>query len=172
MEGLIIVEPVPPSPKWFQHEIEIYADSEGWDEEFDTEKAAYEKVKPLRGIVVPKCYGELKYKGTRSLLLSDVGGENLATPEGALLEVTDLRRMLHDAFSALAQFGLSHDDTKLDNFHVVGDKVMVLDLERVDGNLSDERFAFHIKCDVNHLAQKYEDNQHCFYIDGLIMVDT
>ncbi|ODA83597.1 hypothetical protein RJ55_02112 [Drechmeria coniospora] len=62
---------------------------EGWDEEFDTEKTAHEKITPLQGIVVPVCYGELQYEGARSLLLSDIGGGNLATPRGALLEVTD-----------------------------------------------------------------------------------
>ncbi|KJZ78426.1 hypothetical protein HIM_02464 [Hirsutella minnesotensis 3608] len=145
---------------------------EGWDQEFDTEKATYQKVKPLQGTVIPVCYGELKYKGTRALLLSDIGGENLATPQGALLEVMDFRRMLHDAYSALAQFGVMQDDVKLDNFHVIGDKIMIVDLERVTADVSAEKCPFHIKNDVNRLAQYYEDNQYCFWIDGLILVDT
>lgn len=37
--------------------------------------------------------------------------------------------MLHQALGALAAFSVSHDDTKLDNFHVVGDKIMAADFE-------------------------------------------
>ncbi|KYK60911.1 Protein kinase-like domain protein [Drechmeria coniospora] len=145
---------------------------EGWDEEFDMEKVIYERVKPLQGIVVPICYGELKYKGTRSLLLSDIGGENLATPEGSLAEPRDLRRMLHEAFSALSQFGIAHGDLKLDNFHIVGDKIFVLDLESVDENLSDEDFAIRIKDDIKFLTRQYEANQDCFWEDGLVVLNT
>lgn len=145
---------------------------EGWDKEFDTEKAVYKKVKRLQGIVVPKCYGELKYEGTRALLLSDIGGENLATPEGALLEATDLGRMLHDAFTALAQFRISQNDMKLDNFHVVGDKIMILDLEMVNENVPSERLALFNKSHVDRLTEDYEHNQYRFYVNGDIMLDA
>ncbi|RDA87663.1 hypothetical protein CP532_3828 [Ophiocordyceps camponoti-leonardi (nom. inval.)] len=143
-----------------------------WHREFTTEKATYDRMKPLQGIVVPKCYGEIDYQGTRALLLSDVGGENLATAEGATLEVADLRRMLHDAFSALAQFGVFPDDIKLDNLHVVGDKIIPLDFEIVNENLSDEILASHIEDDVDYLTERYEDNQHFFWTEGRIKVDT
>ena len=50
----------------------------GWDEEFDTEKAAYEKLKRLQGRVIPICYGQAQYEGTRALILSDIGGACIA----------------------------------------------------------------------------------------------
>lgn len=161
-------------PEWsLPSRIVLKRQKEGWDEEFETEKAAYERLKPLQGVVIPKCYGELRYNGAKALLLSDIGGVCLATPEGALLEVAELRRLLHEAFTALGRFGALHDDTKLDNFHLVGDKIMVMDLESVSMDLSDEQFlASRIKSKVNYLAEFLEDNQYCFWEDGLIMIAT
>ncbi|PHH76571.1 hypothetical protein CDD80_1432 [Ophiocordyceps camponoti-rufipedis] len=104
---------------------------EGWDQEFNAEIAAYEKLKSLQGIVIPICYGVLEYEGTRALLLSDVGGENLLFPEGSLFSVADVSRMLRDAFTAMARLGVRQDDLKLDNFFVVDNKIMTVDLELV-----------------------------------------
>lgn len=144
---------------------------EGWDEEFDTEIATYELVKPLQGIVVPKCYGELEYEGTRALLLSDVGGHNVATPEGSIAREPDFRRMLHTAFDALARFDVRHGDLKLDNLHVVGNKIMVLDLERVDLEpLSKEELAWDVNDMTDHIAERYRWNQSYLWGRGQLIV--
>ncbi|KAH6628907.1 hypothetical protein F5144DRAFT_605015 [Chaetomium tenue] len=83
---------------WFQscfHEwalpgqLVLKKQKDGWDEEFETEKATYAKLVPLQGVVIPRCFGQLRYEGTRALLLSDIGGVCLATPEGGLLDLGD-----------------------------------------------------------------------------------
>ncbi|PHH76336.1 hypothetical protein CDD80_1605 [Ophiocordyceps camponoti-rufipedis] len=143
----------------------------GWDEEFDTEISTYELVKPLQGIVVPHCYGELEFEGVRALLLSDVGGHNAATPEGSLSSVADFRRMLHTAFVALARFYVRHDDLKPDNFQVVGDKIMALDLEQVDlQHLSEEAMTRNLKSAADFVTDSYMDNQYFFWKRGYIAV--
>lgn len=63
-------------PEWFlPREIVLKKEKEGWGEEFETEKATYEALKPLQGDAIPICYGEIDYDGRRTLVLSDVGGE-------------------------------------------------------------------------------------------------
>ncbi|KAL6411782.1 hypothetical protein AUP68_04159 [Ilyonectria robusta] len=83
------------------------------------EVIAYEKLRALQGITIPRWYGEMEYDGTRALILSDIGGDCLATPEGAVLDEKDLHPLLYQALSSLTNLGVSHDDTKLDNFHLV-----------------------------------------------------
>lgn len=95
------------------------------------ERATYAKLGSLQGIVIPKLFGELRYDNTRALLLSDIGGVCLATPEGALLELADFRPLLCQALTAMSQLKILQEDIKLDNFHLVDNKVMIVDLEKV-----------------------------------------
>ncbi|KFH47537.1 hypothetical protein ACRE_016130 [Hapsidospora chrysogenum ATCC 11550] len=145
---------------------------DGWEEEFEGEKATYARLRPLQGIVIPEFLGEVDYENTPALLLSDIGGECLATPQGALLEVADLRRMLFQAPTALSQFGILQCDEKLDNFHHVEDKIMIVDLEMVtQGHVSEEDLKLDAEGAVDDLARDYEDGQYCLWKDGLISVD-
>ncbi|KAK4102499.1 hypothetical protein N658DRAFT_423642, partial [Parathielavia hyrcaniae] len=145
---------------------------EGWDEEFEAEKRAYARVRSLQGVLVPQCFGEFRYDKVRALLLSDIGGANLAEPEGSLLEVSELRRMLSQTVTPLAEFQVLQDDVKLDNFHVVGDTVMAVDLERLhEWPMPDKLIKSDIKWIVDFLGQRYEDNQYCYWEDGLIAVE-
>ncbi|KAK4182352.1 hypothetical protein QBC35DRAFT_345352, partial [Podospora australis] len=57
---------------------------------------------PLQEIIVPKFFGELRYDNTRALSLSDIGCVCLAVPEGAVLEVTDVWRLLFQALTAFS----------------------------------------------------------------------
>jgi hypothetical protein len=135
------------------------------------ENATYAKPRPLQGVVIPRCFGEFKYEGKRALLLSDIGGACLATAEGGLLEIADIRRMLRQTLDALAPFGIMQDDSKLDNYHVVGDRIMAVDLERVNEGLTDKMLSFHMESEMDELAEHYEATQHCLWIDGLIAID-
>lgn len=90
-----------PAQVWFQScfpewalpgQLVLKKQKDGWDEEFETEKAMYAKLAPLQDVVIPRCFGQLRYEGTRALLLSDIGGVCLATPEGGLLDLGDFRR--------------------------------------------------------------------------------
>ncbi|KAH6622676.1 hypothetical protein F5144DRAFT_605223 [Chaetomium tenue] len=145
---------------------------EGWDEEFEMEKAAYAKLKPLQGVFVPQFFGELRYENTRAILLSDIGGACLATPAGSLLEPPELRRRLNETLTALAEFRILQDDVKLDNFHVVGEKVVAVDFERLQNqDMHEDDIARDVKGTIDWLLRLYDGNQYCFWDDGFIKVD-
>jgi hypothetical protein len=52
---------------------------DGWDEGFEMEKATYERLACLQGLVIPRYYGEVQCEGTLALVLSDIGGACVAT---------------------------------------------------------------------------------------------
>jgi len=145
----------------------------GWDDEFDTEKATYAKLHSLQGVIIPKLFGELRYgNNTRALLMSDIGGASLATPEGGMLGLDEFKRLIHQALGAFSHFRITQDDVKLDNFHLVDGKIMVVDLESVNEDLSDEDFEFLVHCAVTSLSEFYERNQYGFWQRGLLKIAT
>jgi hypothetical protein len=160
-------------PEWFlPTKIVLKKQKDGWDEEFDTEKAAYEKLKCLQGLVIPICYGLAQYEGTRALVLSDIGGSCVAEPKGAVLAEQDVRPLFDQALSALASQGISHDDMKLDNFHLVnhsGNKIiMIVDLERINQLPPQRDPTQMVQADVDFLMQAYRDHLECLQEDGLL----
>ncbi len=142
-----------------------------WDEEFETEKAAYAKLRPLQGVVIPRYFVELVFEEKRAIVLSDIGGAALATPEGLLLELPELRRLVHQALDAFIPFGIFPSDIKLDNYHLTGSKVMVVDLERVSEG-TDMQAAHDINgYRVDHLPERFEMTQYTAWRDRYITVD-
>ncbi|KAK4123068.1 hypothetical protein N657DRAFT_574289, partial [Parathielavia appendiculata] len=117
---------------------------------FDAERAAYDRLRPLQGKVMPVLLGQIEYDGARAPLLSDIGGVCLAEPAGEML-AGELGRLIGEALGQLAVGGLLHD-VKLDNFHLVGEgqgaKIMVVDLEQVDLDLSEEDDAWVVRENV------------------------
>lgn len=138
----------------------------GWDEEFEAEKAAYEHLKQLQGVLIPEYYGEARHNGTRACLLSDIGGACMATPAGAVLAMTEFRDMITTTLTTLAEFGVLPDDIKLDNFHLVGNKVMAVDLETVSKVTTKEDVDTEVASVRDCLARQYAANQRCFWEDG------
>ncbi|KAG8405523.1 hypothetical protein J3458_022172 [Metarhizium acridum] len=140
----------------------------GWDEEFETEKSTYEKIKSLQGVRIPRYYGESKYNGTRAILLSDIGGACIGDPAGAIWDVQEFRRMMRDALTDLARFGVLPDDIGLENFHLVGDKVMAVDFEMVYDKFSEEDPAREVESLTTWLARLYAGRQNDFLEHGKI----
>ncbi|PNY21224.1 Uncharacterized protein TCAP_07277 [Tolypocladium capitatum] len=162
-------------PEWaLPTNIVLKKEKDDWEEEFDTEKATYEKLRCFQGHVIPICYGQIEYDGARALILSDIGGACLAEPEGVVLHEKELRPLLDQALSALASCGISHDDIKLDNFHLVGQDhnwiIMVVVLERVD-ELSKEELDWVVPNNVDRLINAYRDHLDCLRFDGLLPRD-
>lgn len=153
--------------------IVLKAAKDGWDEEFEREKATYEYLQPLQGVTIPRYYGCLDYEGKKALVLSNIGGACLATPEGAVLDERDLRELVMEALTALTSMGVAYDDTKLDNFHLVTDngrdKIMIVDLEIVDQSLSEDDLAFTTECEMNHLIRLYRMHLDCLQHDGHLL---
>lgn len=157
-------------PEWYlPPNIVLKKEKEGWEEEFNTELATYDKLRCLQGHVIPVCYGQIEYDGARALILSDVGGECLADPEGATLEENELRPLLDQALSALAELRISHSDLKLDNFRLVNGTIMAVDLERVDEHASKEEAQELEPFDLKFLMKRYRDHLECLEEDGLLI---
>lgn len=147
-----------------------------WQEEFEAEKAAYLKLHPLQGTVIPRLFSELQYDNTTALLLSDIGGVCLASPGGGMLDLDEFRRLILQALVAFSRLGVLHDDIKLDNFHPTDGRVIVVDLKIISNEnqqpLTDEELKFYINGAVDSLAKSYEDNQGCFWEDGILSVSV
>ncbi|KAI7765006.1 hypothetical protein LZL87_005719 [Fusarium oxysporum] len=161
-------------PEWFLSErIVLKSQKPNWEEEFDKELEAYHKLQPIQGIFIPRFYGMIQYNNIRTLILSDIGGECLATPEGAVLEKRDLRVLLDQTFTSLADHGAYHDDMKLDNFHLVTDqgkdKIMAVDLESVEFDLSGEDLASVAKGSTDWIIEQYESHLECMELDSVIL---
>lgn len=77
---------------------------------FETEAKVYDQLKPLQGVVVPRCYGQLQYNGSRALMLEYLGGVSLVSPEGATLMLQELSDLLQPCYRALHAFGVHHND--------------------------------------------------------------
>lgn len=162
-------------PEWtLPSQLILKKQKKNWQEEFDAEKAAYAKLRPLQGTVVPRFFGELQFDNTIALLMSDIGNVCLAAPEGGMLELDEFRRLVRQALTALSRFGVLQDDTKLDNFHLTNGSVMVVDFEMTSNEiqqpLTDEQLEFGIDCALESLAKSYEDNQYCFWEDGILSI--
>ncbi|KAG8668436.1 hypothetical protein FPOAC2_07719 [Fusarium poae] len=160
-------------PEWFLPEkIVLKIEKDNWEDEFNQEVVAYDKLRSIQGIVIPKFYGMVNYNDRRALVLSDLGGHPLATPEGAVLNKTDLEPLLYQALTSLTELGGYHDDTKLDNFLLVTgekDKIMIVDLESAGFELSEERLAFIARSRIAWLIQQYEDHLECMEYDGVLL---
>ncbi|KAL2109882.1 hypothetical protein VUR80DRAFT_1888 [Thermomyces stellatus] len=103
----------------------------GWDDEFDNEKAMYARPEAFQGALIPICYGEVEFEGSRALVMSVIDGRKLS-------EVTDLtvervKELAESALLPLQHHGVVPDDMKLDNFILVReDRLVLIDLEHVD----------------------------------------
>ena len=101
-----------------------------WDAEFDDEKGIYKKLASIQGRVIPVLYGEgICADGTRALLLSDVGDTSLHAKQVKIFDKPTLKCMLKPAVKAMLELGVEPADQNPRNYHLVGDKIFVLDFE-------------------------------------------
>ncbi|KAJ4326725.1 hypothetical protein N0V84_002842 [Fusarium piperis] len=161
-------------PEWCLPERIVFKkQKEGWDEEFDQEKAAYAKLRPIQGIAIPRFYGAIAYNDGRAMILSDIGGACVASPEGAVLDEKGFYQLLSKAMTSLTDLGILHDDSKLDNLHLVTeggkDKIMMVDLERVDMDLSEDDFAFAVESKADFLSRQYRSHLRTLEYDGMLL---
>lgn len=103
-------------------------------------------------------------------MLSDIGGACLCEPEAALLELDDLRQLFRQALTAISHFKLGVDDVKLENFHLVNGKIMVVDLETMNFLPADKDVDFGILWAVERISKLYTDRQYYLWDGGYISV--
>ncbi|KAK4236867.1 lipopolysaccharide core heptose(II) kinase RfaY [Achaetomium macrosporum] len=126
---------------------------------FDTEVKAYNRLRPLQGVVIPKCYGLCYYRGTRALLLEHLPGVSLASPEGSTLTLEQLSALLQSCYRAIQAFGVHHEDPHMENFQLVDGRIMALDFERVEFDLSEDDMEHFLKTSVVDMAYRYRSMQ-------------
>ncbi|KAH0592312.1 hypothetical protein MHUMG1_09925 [Metarhizium humberi] len=152
-------------PEWsLPNRLVLKACEDGWDQEFQIEKSAYATWKSLQGIRIPRYFAELMYRGIKAILLSDIGGARVGEPAGALLDKEEFRRLIKDTLSDLAQLGALPYDNRLENLHIVGDKIMAVDFEMVDEVAS----ASQIQYLTDWLAELYGNRQQDLLNSGTI----
>ncbi|KAH8433990.1 uncharacterized protein LDX57_011626 [Aspergillus melleus] len=111
-----------------------------WEEEFEDEEKAYNRLKKLQGEVIPYFYGRGCFNGQPALILSDIDGITLNDLAHSNYDVPEasLKAHLEEVFDALSTHGALYRDQKPDNFFLCGDcdigfsKAMVVDLEQVE----------------------------------------
>lgn len=129
---------------------------------------AYKQLQPLQGIVVPFCYGHIRYKGARTLILQDVGRTSLAEPPGAILEFEELSQLLQECFRALHGLGVNPEDPQLDNFILVNGKIIAVDLEMVTFDRSADENASFMASEISWLLDLYQRRRASLRRDGLL----
>ncbi|KAG5786215.1 hypothetical protein H9Q73_000155 [Fusarium xylarioides] len=81
--------------------------------------------------------------------------------------------VLHQTFTSLADHGAYHDDMKLNNFHLVTDqgkdKIMAVNLESVEFDLSGEDLATVAKGSTDWIIEQYENHLECMELDSVIL---
>ena len=161
-------------PEWtIPTELILKSQKRNWGDEFAAEKVAYTKLRPLQGVVVPRLFGEVYFEGTVALLMTDIGGIALTEPGAAMLELSEFQRLLGEALDALCDFGVLHDDLKLDNFHLVGSSIKVVDFEMtIESGVypTDEGRRTRIDNTISHLMDAYQSNRDCFCWKSVLSV--
>ncbi|CAH0023419.1 unnamed protein product [Clonostachys rhizophaga] len=107
------------------------------------------------------------------MVLSDIGGACVASPEGVVLDEKDFHQLLYEATASLTDLGVLHDDSKLGNLHLVTeegkDKIMMVDLERVYMDLSQDDFAFAARSKANFLTRQYRSHLRTLEYDCVLL---
>ncbi|KAH8430073.1 uncharacterized protein LDX57_007744 [Aspergillus melleus] len=114
---------------------------DGWEEEFEVEKMAYNRLAQLQGEVIPYFYGQGSFNGLPAIVLSDIDGiapDYLARSSNDEISEDSLEAYLEKVFREFSKCGVLYRDQKLDSFLLCYDKdrrhgkVMVVDLEQVE----------------------------------------
>jgi hypothetical protein len=114
----------------------------GWRNEFDDEVRFYRQLEPLQGTVLPRFYGQVwSCQGVtmrRAIILSDVGDAALCEADFPSVDRNHLGELVKGAYGAIAEFGLTQTDPKMENTHLFGGRIVILDLEQFETIPSDE----------------------------------
>lgn len=96
---------------------------DGWEREFQDEVIAYEKLKDLQGVVVPRLLGQGSLDGLPALILSEVPGTPIQdiAYDWQMIDENLLGKQLTKVLRILYDHGAEYYDFKLDNFLLCAD---------------------------------------------------
>ncbi|WAO96964.1 Hypothetical protein NCS54_01466100 [Fusarium falciforme] len=127
-----------------------------WDDEFDNEVCMYERLRPAQGYLIPICYGLAWCDGKRALVLSEVEGITpFEQPVDTPLDAPEFCRRLRVAYGELGAYGLMYGDPKLDNYLLVDDRIVIVDLETVEEAKKEGDVEYVIESNVEFARDRY-----------------
>ncbi|OAA64755.1 Protein kinase-like domain protein [Niveomyces insectorum RCEF 264] len=100
-------------------------------EDFEKEKAIYQRLKPAQGRLVPEFFGEARCDGRRALVISLLPGATPRRQSKPRLTVEEFADRIAISVRELQKLGLIHADGRLSNIILVDDRIMFIDLEWV-----------------------------------------
>lgn len=127
-----------------------------WDDEFENEKTMYKRLESLQGRVIPTLYGEAQYERSPALVLSYVDGIlPFKQDPDAPLDADEFESRVESALWEFTTFGVAYGDTKLDNFLIVRDGVVLVDLEAVS-EVEPNLYELAVTSHLDHLMMQYK----------------
>ncbi|KAL7967221.1 hypothetical protein HDV63DRAFT_382794 [Trichoderma sp. SZMC 28014] len=139
-------------PEWYlPRNIVLKTQKENWVNEFHAEIKYYEALEPLQGTYIPKYLGLGEFNGIKSHVLSDVGGICMADlDEDNEAIAPAIKQLFRHTISTVAAMGYYQNDMRLDNFHLVGGRIVIVDLEQM-GRFSPD---YNLEGIIGFLVQK------------------
>jgi len=159
-------------PEWFLPDNAVLKirkpgqEEEILNEYFDAELKAYRLMKLIRGLIVPKFFGLVRYNGQRAMKLEHLRGVSMSSPEGAKMRLEELAALLLPCYRALYPFRVQYEDSNLSNFVLVDGRIMVLDLESAVFDSSDRDLVASTKLEIEELAERYTSMQAYYRHEG------
>ncbi|KAJ5577138.1 hypothetical protein N7535_004064 [Penicillium sp. DV-2018c] len=145
---------------------------DGWHDEFENEKKAYQRLESLQGSVIPTFFGQGTFNGSPVIVISEVVGKTLhaLAHSGVPIFLDKLRFKLEKAMCLVHSCGAEYLDQRLDNFLLCDTgEVMIVDLESVEfpSNLEDWKESInyggvgsllYLFADIREYKRKEESN--------------
>ncbi|CAG9986281.1 unnamed protein product [Clonostachys byssicola] len=147
-----------------------YADDERLERLFEAEHYAYNRLKPIQGLTIPRCYGSTHFSGRKALILQHCPGETLEQPEAATLSYSESKKLLGDSFNEMADQGAVQQDASLSNFILAPDKrrITAVGLERVTFPNTSEDIECHSLLSMQTTLENYLGRQRFLRSDGYL----
>lgn len=168
------------APEWFlpprlilkcQKGIDVeHGDEDDFNQLFEAEYRAYEHLKCIQGVTIPRCHGLTDHDGRRALLLESIPGAALAEPEGAILSFEEAKRLLKICYDGFSQNGALQEDDNISNFILATDKqrIIAVDLEYVKVDSSPEDIEYHNMLSMQTTLRAYLHQQRFLRQDGYL----
>ncbi|CAH0046381.1 unnamed protein product [Clonostachys solani] len=138
---------------------------------FDSEIMAYERLKDLQGVTIPKFLGRTKCNGRHAMLIQDVPGAYLSDPKGATLTYDEVRDLMEKCYSELAEFSAVQTDPSTRNFVLLPgrQRLMTVDLESMIIGYPDQLLLdFDTVCSLGAVTRRYLGLQKHFRKEGFL----
>ncbi|CAG8112601.1 unnamed protein product [Penicillium salamii] len=108
---------------------------EDWHDEFQQEIENYERLKSLKGSVIPTFFGQATFNDVPAIIISEVVGTTLRDIAYIDLQISsdELRHKLEIAMESIHSLGAECLDQRLDNFILCKtEEIVIVDMEQLD----------------------------------------